>query len=399
MTEQAPSESTHVDSLSRRLRAVAEVLNREFLDKQKAVRLLLVSVIAGEHMILVGPPGTAKSALITRFSELIDAQYFEYLLTRFTEPNELFGPVDIGEFRNGKYVRRTEGMLPEAEIVFLDEIFKSNSAILNSLLHVINERKYTSGGVTKKVPLLSVFAASNEVPSDDDLSALLDRFLLRVFSGNLDSYHFRELLSHGMVAEQRKMIGEKTPCLLTSDDIRGVQKLLATEISFSETFLASYKSLLFQIRSEGISVSDRRAVKFLKLFGASAILDGRLQPNNSDLFVLKNIWNNMDQISLLDEMVTPVLDAYYLENPMSSSASLLAGPRVSLDSLLSELATIRGILHSASELSDIQLFAQLKNVNEIRNALLLHDSDTAKDMVNQVDSLLETVFASSKFGV
>jgi MoxR-like ATPase len=103
-------------------------------------------VVAREHAVLIGPPGTAKSALIRTLAELIDAKYFEYLLTRFTEPNEIFGPVDIAAFREGRYQRRIEGMLPEAEVVFLDEVFKSNSAILNALLTLLNERRYTSGG-------------------------------------------------------------------------------------------------------------------------------------------------------------------------------------------------------------------------------------------------------------
>src|SRR5262245_52122065 len=112
-----------------RLQEAARVMEQNFLDKQEIVRLLLISVVAGEHMLLVGPPGTAKSAMVRLFAKLIDARYFEYLLTRFTEPNELFGPVDIRAFREGTYTRRTETMLPEAEIVFLDEIFRSNSEI------------------------------------------------------------------------------------------------------------------------------------------------------------------------------------------------------------------------------------------------------------------------------
>jgi MoxR-like ATPase len=139
------------------------------------------------------------------FARLIDARYFEYLLTRFTEPNELFGPVDIKEFRDGRYVRRSENMLPSAEIVFLDEIFKSNSAILNSLLTIINERKFTSGPQVSDVPLISLYAASNEAPNDDNLSAMFDRFLLRVLSENLDSYHFHELLARGVANEIRQM--------------------------------------------------------------------------------------------------------------------------------------------------------------------------------------------------
>src|SRR5437588_12192051 len=140
---------------------LARQMGAQFLDKQEIIRLMTVSAIAGEHMVIVGPPGTAKSAMIDMFSKLIDARYFEYLLTRFTEPNELFGPVDISAFREGRYTRRTTGMLPESEIVFLDEVFKSNSAILNALLTLLNERRYTSGGSVLKCPLLSCFGASN----------------------------------------------------------------------------------------------------------------------------------------------------------------------------------------------------------------------------------------------
>src|SRR5580704_6867451 len=133
-------------SLPRRLAELAKNLEGRFLGKDEVIRLLLIATVAGEHAVLIGPPGTAKSALIRMYARMLQARYFEYLLTRFTEPNEIFGPVDIAAFREGRYQRRIEGMLPEAEIVFLDEVFKSNSAILNALLTLLNERRYTSGG-------------------------------------------------------------------------------------------------------------------------------------------------------------------------------------------------------------------------------------------------------------
>src|SRR5687767_9979248 len=207
----SPPHTTKLGGENARLGAqfqeVARILNAHFLDKQEIIRLLVVSAIAGEHMVIIGPPGTAKSAMIDMFARLVDARYFEYLLTRFTEPNELFGPVDISAFREGRYTRRIEGMLPTAEIVFLDEIFKSNSAILNSLLHVINERKFQNGPEVLPVPLISLYAASNEVPNDENLAAMFDRFLVRVLSENLDSYHFHELMKKGVTLELRKMTG------------------------------------------------------------------------------------------------------------------------------------------------------------------------------------------------
>src|SRR3954468_4161555 len=188
--------------LKPRFDAIRRELEQKFLAKEEIIRLMLVAAVAGEHMVLIGPPGTAKSALIRGFSRLIDARYFEYLLTRFSEPNELFGPVDIQAFRTGSYRRVVTGMLPEAEIVFLDEAFKANSAILNSLLTLLNERRFNNGSTVVKVPLVSLFAASNEVPSSDNLDAIFDRFLLRVHSDNLDSYHFHELMTKGLALEK-----------------------------------------------------------------------------------------------------------------------------------------------------------------------------------------------------
>ncbi len=373
-------------------------MGNQFLDKQEIIRLMVISAIAGEHMVIVGPPGTAKSAMIDMFARLIDAKYFEYLLTRFTEPNELFGPVDIAAFREGRYTRRVENMLPSAEVVFLDEIFKSNSAILNSLLHLINERKFQNGPEVLSVPLISLFAASNEVPNDDNLAAMFDRFLLRALSDNLDSYHFHELMKKGVALEVRKMTGrrsEQQP-VFSANDLRVIQANFDKFMVFPEEFLAKYKSLIFQIRSEGISVSDRRAVKLLKLFAASAVFDGRTRVHDGDLFVLRHIWNNLDQVELLAEIVNPVVDSYYREHPAERR---FIGPQASMDDLLSELGLIRELLTSSSaELSDIQLFSQLKNLSEIKVALASMPGESAARMVREVDQLLETVFASSKFG-
>ncbi len=380
-----------------RFQEVARVLNTHFLDKQEIIRLLMVSAIAGEHMVLVGPPGTAKSAIIRMFAQLIDAKYFEYLLTRFTEPNELFGPVDIKEFREGRYTRRTEDMIPEAEIVFLDEIFKSNSAILNSLLTIINERRFASGGDVREVPLISMFAASNEVPNDENLSAMFDRFLLRVRSENLDSYHFHELVARGVANEVRRMTGRQGQLkpLTSARELHALQRNFDRLMVFPEDFLAKYKGLIFQIRSEGITVSDRRVVKLLKLFASSAVFDGRDHVTDGDFFVLRHIWNNLDQAELLEEIVNPIVDAYYRDRPEQRR---FIGPQASLEDLLNELNLIRELFTSGGELSDIQLFSQLKNLNEIKAALAAIHNDTAHRMIREVDQLLESVFASSKFG-
>lgn len=394
-----------VDRVSAGFQSLARQMAAQFLDKQEIIRLMTVSAIAGEHMVIVGPPGTAKSAMIETFAKLIDARYFEYLLTRFTEPNELFGPVDMSAFRDGRYTRRIDNMLPTAEIVFLDEIFKSNSAILNSLLHVINERKFQNGASVVNVPLLSLYAASNEVPNDDNLAAMFDRFLVRVLSDNLDSYHFHELMKKGLSLELRKMTGrsgltgdgsgELRP-VTSASELRAIQHHFDKFMTFPDEFLTKYKGLIFQIRSEGISVSDRRAVKLLKLFAASAVFDGRTRVHDGDFFVLRHIWNNLDQVELLEEIVNPVVDVYYRDHP---DERRFIGPSASFDDLVTELNLVRELLTTGAELSDIQLFSQLKSLNEIKVALGGLPGEAAARMVREVDQLLETVFASSKFGM
>lgn len=144
------------------------------------MRLLLLAAFCGEHLLLLGPPGTAKSELGRRLSAICGgASFFERLLTRFSVPEELFGPLSMKGLENDQYVRQTEGYLPTATVAFIDEVFKANSAILNSLLTILNERLFDNGNQRIKVPLLCLVGASNELPESEELDALYDRFLLR----------------------------------------------------------------------------------------------------------------------------------------------------------------------------------------------------------------------------
>jgi len=382
------------EPLAVRLRRVAAELDAQYLGKSEVIRLLLVAIVAREHVVVIGPPGTAKSALIKSLAELLDARYFEYLLTRFTEPNELFGPVDIQAFREGSYRRKTEGMLPEAELVFLDEIFKSNSAILNSLLTLLNERQLATGGQLIQCPILSVFGASNEVPADESLAALYDRFLLRIRSDNLEAYHFNELLLRGIQHEAERLVGRKRASLVLGRELQSLAAELANRLNFSEEFLSSYKGLIFQIRAEGVSVSDRRIVKLLKLFAASALLDGRERADAGDLFVLKHIWNSEDQAPIVAGLVEPVIEAFYREHPERQRVGALG---VGLVALSGEIDRIRQVLIGETAPSDLQLFSQLRALGEIRVALSQMRGDEARTLERRVSELLDAAFQSGRF--
>jgi len=383
--------------IGHKLREVGRALDARYLDKGELIRLLLVTLVAGEHMLIVGPPGTAKSALVRHLARLIDARYFEYLLTRFSEPNEIFGPIDIKAFREGTYLRRVEAMLPDADIVFLDEIFKSNSAILNALLSILNERRFFTGAASIKVPLSSLFGATNEVPNDDALGAVFDRFLVRASSENLDSFHFHGLIERGLRGEVEALAGDaEAPVrpLITLGEIRTLQGRLSRLLSFPEEFLARYKALIFQIRSEGVTLSDRRVDKLLKLCAASALVDGRPVVDDGDLFVLRHVWNSVDQIPLCDDIVAPVLERHRQEHPEARPAGVRARD---LDGVLAELGAIRALLLGGTPLSDVQLFSQLRNLQDIRAALQTIGTETAQAMAAEVDKLLEGVFESSKW--
>jgi MoxR-like ATPase len=373
---------------------MARALESQFLGKQETIRLMVLSVLAGEHIALIGPPGTAKSALVRTFAKYIDSKYFEYLLTRFTEPNELFGPVDIPAFRQGTYRRRTEGMMPDSEIVFLDEIFKSNSAILNALLTILNERKFNNGGTVIDVPLLSVFGASNEVPADESLQAIFDRFLLRVRSEHLDAYHFQELVQRGVQLEIERLVPEAGHGpFVSTRDLRAAQAEIARRMQISDELMATYKSLVFQIRAEGVSLSDRRVVKLLKLMAASAFFDGRPAADISDLFILKHTWNTLEQAEILDGIVTPVLDGWFRQHPEARRAGAM---EVGLDALLAEMQRIKATLTSGAPVSDLQLFAHMRALGEIKAALQSLATDPARRALAELDQLMEHVFRSGR---
>ncbi|MDP9037264.1 MAG: AAA family ATPase [Myxococcota bacterium] len=390
----ASAEQFPEDTLPSRLAQLARALQDRFLGKDEIIRLLLVSAIAGEHAVLIGPPGTAKSALIRTLSRLMQARYFEYLLTRFTEPNEIFGPVDIVAFREGRYERRSEGMLPEAEVVFLDEVFKSSSAILNALLTLLNERRYATGGRVLRCPLLCAFGASNEAPGDDTLNAVYDRFLLRIRSDNLDAYHFQDLLQRGLQHEVLQATDAPMSPLVAARELAALQRGLLQQSVYTEEFFSQYKGLVFQIRAEGVTVSDRRVVKLLKLFAASAYLDGRAEPDSSDFFLLKHIWNTEDQAPILEGVVGPILERHYREHPDVRRVGVTG---VGIEALGAEIDRVREILTGPGALSDVQLFSQLRALNEIKVALTASRDNRAKELVERIDRLLEAAFRSGRF--
>jgi MoxR-like ATPase len=277
-------------------------MKQAFVGKDEMIDLLGVSLVARENLFIMGPPGTAKSALVQDLARRIEGHVFDYLLTRFTEPNEIFGPFDIRKLREGELVTNTEGMLPEAALVFLDELLNANSAILNSLLLVLNERVFRRGRETRSLPTLMVVGASNRLPEDDALGALFDRFLLRVRCDNVAPEELPHVLVAGWKLDMQQ--GDQ-PSMIGVDDVRRLHRLLP-QADFSAV-RPHYVELVHRLRHAGVTVSDRRAVKLQRMLAASALLCGRLQVNRTDMWVLRYIWDTEEQQDILAAVVEDAL--------------------------------------------------------------------------------------------
>ena len=293
-----------LQTASRLRESVLDPMKQWFTGKDEIIDLLGLCLVGGENLFILGPPGTAKSALVRELGLRLHGRTFEYLLTRFTEPNELFGPFDIRKLREGVLETNTEGMLPEASLVFLDELLNANSAILNSVLTVLNERVLRRGREVMYLPLLMAVGASNHLPEEEALQALFDRFLLRVRSDNVPDDRLAEVLAAGwrLAAHER----DERPAPVSADQVRDLQSALP-EIRLlpaMEAFIETVKRL----RTAGIAISDRRAVKLQRLVAASAMLCGRAEAHVSDIWVLRHIWDTEEQQELLRSVIDEVID-------------------------------------------------------------------------------------------
>lgn len=317
-----------------RLNEVLGFVKESFVGKDEVIDLLGIGLVAGENAFLLGPPGTAKSAIVRLVSSCVEGgKNFEYLLTRFTEPNEIFGPFDIRKLKEGELITNTEGMLPEASMVFLDEIFNANSAILNSLLMALNERIFRRGKETRKLPALMFVGASNLLPEDEALAALLDRFLIRVRCDYVDTDLLESVLVAGRKLENGST-GEK-PQILPSD----VQELQAAcrQVDLSDV-RSAYINMVHSLRNTGVKVSDRRAVKVQNLIAASALISGRTKAITSDLWVLKYIWDTEEQIEILSGLVDAIIEK---EVTVESHPRASANQRPNAEELIKEVEQLK----------------------------------------------------------
>lgn len=287
---------------ARAVREALAVARSGLVDRELIAEVVVLCAVAGEHLLVIGAPGTAKSEAVRRVAAALGGRYFEYLLGRFTEPNEIFGPVDLRRLRDGVVEIETAGMLPEAEIVFLDEVFLGSTAILNTLLGVLNDRMFRRGSTALRCPLRVCVGAANTVPEDLTLGAFADRFLARLFIEPVADARLEELLEVGWAAQ------DWTPTR-SGPDLDAVDRLAAAaRACHLDVVQPSIGRAVRRLRTAGIALTDRRAVRAQRLVAAAAVLDGRRRATEADLWVLPLVAPTADTQALARDTLADLLE-------------------------------------------------------------------------------------------
>ena len=285
-----------------KLRRLSHELNDSFKEREDEIAGSLLALISKEHVLFIGPPGTAKSMLAKQMCNCIEgSSFFYYLLTRFTTPDEIFGPLSLTALQSDIFCRNVEGYLPTANVSFLDEIFKSNSSILNSLLTILNERKYHNGSIILDVPLYTVFGASNELPEENEsLEALYDRFLFRYHVRYIeDELNFLEMIlgrSETFIPSQK----------LTIEELGGMQRE-AAGLPLDDAVVEAILALRRELHAAGIAVSDRRWKKLVQVLRIASAALGRQSVDRTMLILLQHmIWKRPEERATIRKLLIEI---------------------------------------------------------------------------------------------
>ncbi|MFD1926516.1 AAA family ATPase [Sporosarcina siberiensis] len=353
-----------------KLEEIKKALNAKFFEREEEVEGILVALLSRQHMLMIGPAGTAKSALSVELAKIVQGtNYFQWLLTRFSTPEEVFGPLSLKDLEQGVYKRNTKTKMPEANLVFLDEIFKANSAILNSLLTLINERLFYNNGTPVKVPLMSVIGASNEYPEEGEgLEALFDRFLLRF---ELD-YIADETNFVSMMKDTGQSVVMPS---MTMDEL--VQLLFFTDmVTIPDEVYDTLSKIRNELRDEGIRPSDRRFKQSLSVLQAKALINQRQVVKVDDIVILENaLWETVDQKDSVSLIVRSHAQGVVTQK---------------LDRIQEEASEIYSLIQKdASTDAGMEATQKLKSLVADLNKLKKHNQSRDKD----IDPLLDKVKA------
>jgi MoxR-like ATPase len=303
---------TQTLTLPEKFVALRDAMDARLVERSKETMTAVIALISGTHHFQLGSPGTAKSLSVRTLVDHIDfgaddLAYFEVLMTKFSTPEEVFGPVSVKGLEQDVYRRQADGYLPTAKVAFVDEIFKANSSILNALLWVMNERKWRNDGVIHTVPLLSLFCASNELPQGEELEALYDRVHFRhVLRPIQEPGNFIQMLKGQMAGAPQKILTVEEVVQAKND---------AMQVVIPEDVLDALNTLRSNLRKEGIEPTDRRFAECLKIIKATAWISDRPQADIDDMRLLRHVlWTSLDEQNTVEKLVLE------LANPLDKEA-------------------------------------------------------------------------------
>ena len=296
-----------------KLNKISEDLNKEFFEREHVIKTILRGLISGQPVLLLGEPGTGKSAFITALTKRIEnANYFQWLLNRTSDPAEILGPYSIKDMENDKFKRVTTGKLPEAEITFVDEIFKANEPTLNMLLPIINEKIFYNDGVATKVPLLGFFCASNETPEEGEgLEALYDRIINKVYVNYISDKSNKEKMFLTNIAKRNGTFANSLNNVTISiDEIRAMQE----EVNYVEvpkSVLKDFNKIINALMKDSMVFSDRRQNECIKALQTEAFINGRDKVIDDDFIALTDIlWIKESDITTVESEIKKIVDPY-----------------------------------------------------------------------------------------
>jgi len=327
------------NELFNKINAAEDYLNSVFIEREALISLLLLTIFSGQNMFILGKPGVAKSEIVYQTSLLFkDVKIFRYLLTKYTTPEEIFGSISLEELKKDRFYRKITKKLADVEIGFLDEIFKGNSSILNSLLMIANEKIYINDTEVVEVPLISLFGASNEIPDEEEmeeLQALYDRFTIKYIAEPIKEYkNFTMLL-----LQDNKEIKMDDRMLIDLNEIFTVQEA-AGKITPGQNIL----NLMYKVREycyeNNYYVSDRKFKNMLGILKVGAFVNGRSEIITEDLFILPYmIWEKPEEFSVIKEDIENIIIEHIFNNIISSISIKISN---SFSSFIDDLITTSG---------------------------------------------------------
>jgi MoxR-like ATPase len=307
-----------------RIQNLIHAISEGMYEREEIISVALLAALCGQNTFLYGPPGTAKSLIARRVTCAFHAPaYFEYLMNRFSTPEEVFGPVSIKELKEDRYIRKTDAYLPKADFAFLDEIWKSSPAILNTLLTLINERIYKNGETIEKAPLKALLAASNETPDiNQGLEALYDRFIIRLMVQPISERENFDRLVNSVPCSSKVDVAEELR--IKSDEWSAwLEQIHSVELS-PETLTIIHlirEQLEEQRDTLKVYVSDRRWQRSAMLMKASAFFNGRSKTNHSDALLLRHcLWTHEEN----RQNITDVVERAVMSSGIDSGFKLAA---------------------------------------------------------------------------